>query len=107
MIYEYSRIFIAKNDRSGRRTSQCSQKIDIKTLQVATERRQDLLFQLEIERASHDVQPTSVLQELSSELQAIDERLMAILGTLSNAAYEAGISRRVTTYSNTGEIKRQ
>ena len=32
---------------------------------------------------------------------------MAILGTLSNAAYEAGISRRVTTYSSTGEIKRQ
>ena len=84
-----------------------AKKIDIKTLQDATERRQDLLFQLEIERESQEIHPTPILQELSSELQAIDERLMAILGTLSNAAYEAGISRRVTTYSNTGEIKRQ
>jgi len=84
-----------------------AKKIDIKTLQDATERRQDLLFQLEIERESQDIHPTAILQELSSELQAIDERLMAILGTLSNAAYEAGISRRVTTYSSTGEIKRQ
>ena len=84
-----------------------AKKIDIKTLQDATERRQDLLFQLEIERESQEIYPTPILQELSSELQAIDERLMAILGTLSNAAYEAGISRRVTTYSNTGEIKRQ
>jgi hypothetical protein len=84
-----------------------AKKIDIKTLQEATERRQDLLFQLEIEKASLDLSPTPILQELSSELQAIDERLMALLGTLSNAAYEAGISRRVTTYSNTGEIKRQ
>ena len=84
-----------------------AKKIDIKALQDATERRQDLLFQLEIERESQDIDPTPILQELSSELQAIDERLMAILGTLSNAAYEAGISRRVTTYSNTGEIKRQ
>jgi phosphoribosyl-ATP pyrophosphohydrolase len=84
-----------------------AKKIDIKALQDATERRQDLLFQLEIERESQDIQATPILQELSSELQAIDERLMAVLGTLSNAAYEAGISRRVTTYSNTGEIKRQ
>ena len=84
-----------------------AKKIDIKTLQDATERRQDLLFQLEIERESQEIDPTPILQELSSELQAIDERLMAVLGTLSNAAYEAGISRRVTTYSNTGEIKRQ
>ena len=86
---------------------QAAKKIDIKELQIATERRQDLLFQLEIEKENHEVVSTPVLQELSSELQAIDERLMAILGTLSNAAYEAGISRRVTTYSNSGIIKRQ
>ena len=86
---------------------QAAKKIDIQALQVATERRQDLLFQLEIEKSSQDVEVTIILQELSSELQAIDERLMAILGTLSNAAYEAGISRRVTTYSSTGKIKRQ
>ena len=84
-----------------------AKKIDIQSLQSATERRQDLLFQLEIEKENHDIDVSSVMQELSSELQAIDERLMAILGTLSNAAYEAGISRRVTTYSNVGKIKRQ
>ena len=86
---------------------QAAKKIDIEVLQRATERRQDLLFQLEIEKSNQDIEATPILQELSSELQAIDERLMAILGTLSNAAYEAGISRRVTTYSSTGKIKRQ
>ena len=86
---------------------QAAKKIDIQALQLATERRQDLLFQLEIEKSNQEINITNVLQELSSELQSIDERLMAILGTLSNAAYEAGISRRVTTYSNTGKIKRQ
>ena len=84
-----------------------AKKIEIKALQSATERRQDLLFQLEIEKENIEFKPTPILQELSSELQAIDERLMSILGTLSNAAYEAGISRRVTTYSNSGIIKRQ
>ena len=84
-----------------------AKKIDIQSLQLATERRQDLLFQLEIEKENQELEVSSVMQELSSELQAIDERLMALLGTLSNAAYEAGISRRVTTYSNAGEIKRQ
>ncbi|MBM75746.1 MAG: hypothetical protein CMK59_10125 [Proteobacteria bacterium] len=75
-------------------------------LQIATEHRQDLLFQLEIERKNGEIQVTDTLLELSSQLRAADDRLMALLKTVSDAALQAGIGKKTTVYNARGKLHR-
>ena len=75
-------------------------------LQIATEHRQDLLFQLEIERKNGAIAVTDTLLELSSQLRAADDRLMALLKTVSDAALKAGIGKKTTIYNSRGKLHR-
>ena len=79
-----------------------AKKMDIENLQVATERRQDLLFQLEMEVGL--VQETERVQKLQLEIQNLDERLMAVLEIVNNACRLANPSKSATVYDAKGSI---
>ena len=85
---------------------EAAKKLNPQHLQIATEHRQDLLFQLEIERKNGEIDVTDTLLELSSQLRAADDRLMALLKTVSDAAFQAGIGKKTTVYNARGKIHR-
>ena len=79
-----------------------AKKMDVDELQVATERRQDLLFQLEMEIGM--VEKTERIEELQTEIQHLDERLMAVLEIVNQACRLANPSKSATVYDAKGSI---
>jgi len=79
-----------------------AKKMDAEKLKEATHRRQDLLFQLDLE-APH-TKPTAYLKELQTEIAKVDERLMAVLELVNNACQIANPSKTPETYTAKGTI---
>ena len=80
----------------------CAKSMDADGLQEATHRRQDLLFQLDLE-VPH-VQKTEYLEELQKEIATMDERLMAVLEVVNDACRIANPSKSADTYTSKGTI---
>ncbi len=79
-----------------------AKKMDADALSDATNRRQDLLFQLDLE-IPH-TQPTPYLEELQQHLKQIDERLMLVLEMVNDACRVANPSKSPETYTAKGTI---
>ena len=79
-----------------------AKKMDSDRLQLATERRQDLLFQLEVECGF--VNPTDSIIELQSAIQILDDRLMAVLEVVNDACRTVNPSKSAETYTAKGSI---
>jgi len=79
-----------------------AKKMDADRLSEATNRRQDLLFQLDLE-VPHTIK-TEYLVELQIELAQVDERLMAVLEVVNDACRIANPSKSPDTYTAKGRI---
>ena len=80
----------------------CAKKMDVDGLQEATYRRQDLLFQLDLE-VPH-TQKTDYLDKIQKEIATMDERLMAVLEVVNDACRIANPSKSPDTYTSKGTI---
>jgi len=79
-----------------------AKKLDAERLQVATEKRQDLLFELELEQGR--VQRTEEIIFLLQQVEELDKRLMDVLEIVSDACKSVNPSKSPTTYDNTGKL---
>jgi hypothetical protein len=79
-----------------------AKKMDADRLQAATERRQDLLFQLEVECGF--VTPTDSIVALQDAVQTLDDRLMAVLEVVNDACRSVNPSKTAKTYTAKGSI---
>lgn len=79
-----------------------AKKMDAEGLKEATGRRQDLLFQLELEVVH--AERTEYLVELQQEVTKIDDRLMAVLEVVNEACRIANPSKTPETYTAKGTI---
>ena len=79
-----------------------AKKMDADKLKEATNRRQDLLFQLELEIIN--AQKTDYLIELQRKITQVDERLMAVLEVINEACRIANPSKTPETYTSKGTI---
>ena len=79
-----------------------AKKMDAEGLKEATSRRQDLLFQLELEVVH--AEKTEYLLELQQEVTKIDDRLMAVLEVVNEACRIANPSKTPETYTAKGTI---
>lgn len=79
-----------------------AKKMDAQKLKEATDRRQDLLFQLELEIIN--AQRTDYLVELQQKISKIDDRLMAVLEVVNEACRIANPSKTPETYTSKGTI---
>ena len=61
---------------------EAAKKLDTTRLSEATERRQDLLFELEVERNNRYLEPTEELLDLKEQIDIADQRLLSILETV-------------------------
>jgi len=59
-----------------------AKKLETTRLSEATERRQDLLFELEVERNNRYFEPTDELLDLKEQIDIADQRLLSILETV-------------------------
>ena len=79
-----------------------AKKMDADKLKEATNRRQDLLFQLELEVVH--TERTDYLVELQEEISKMDDRLMAVLEVVNEACKIANPSKSPETYTSKGTI---
>ena len=79
-----------------------AKKMDAERLKDATNRRQDLLFQLELEILH--AKKTDYLMELQQEITKVDDRLMAVLEVVNEACRIANPSKTPETYTSKGTI---
>lgn len=79
-----------------------AKKMDADKLKDATNRRQDLLFQLELEVVH--TERTDYLVELQQEIEKMDDRLMAVLEVVNDACKIANPSKSPETYTSKGTI---
>ena len=80
----------------------CAKEMDVDGLQESTHRRQDLLFQLDLE-VPH-TQKTDYLEELQQAIAAMDERLMVVLEVVNDACRITNPSKSPDTYTSKGTI---
>jgi hypothetical protein len=80
-----------------------AKKMDAYALENATSRRQDLVFELELERGH--IVPSEEITELQEKLENIDKRLMDVLQIVSDACQVLNPPKAPTTYTEKGRIK--
>ena len=80
-----------------------AKKMDAYALQEATAKRQDLLFELELEKG-HVVKSEEILA-LQEKLENIDNRLMDVLRIVSDTCQVLNPPKAPTTYTHKGTIK--
>jgi hypothetical protein len=80
--------------------------LDVEALREATNRRQDLNFELElIEAEELDIRGDTLIEGLLLDLQQIDRRITAVVGA-ANAVFSTLIPREPPpTYSATGRLR--
>ena len=83
-----------------------AKKLDVELLAEATERRQDLLFELEVERANRIIEVSDDALDLKDQIDLADERLLAILETVVNITKAASGDLDKQTYSKKGNIEK-
>jgi hypothetical protein len=79
-----------------------AKKMDAERLTEATNRRQDLLFQIDLEVPHTRI--TDYLVELQEEIAKLDDRLMAVLEVVNEACRTANPSKTPETYTSKGTI---
>ena len=80
-----------------------AKKMDAFALQEATAKRQDLLFELELEKGQ--VVPSEEITALQEKLENIDKRLMDVLQIVSDTCKVLNPPKAPTTYTQKGRIK--
>ena len=80
-----------------------AKKLDIVALSRATERRQDLLFEIEVEQGGRMLESDEELFELKKHIDIADERLLNILETVVHITKE--VEGFDAFYSKKGNLK--
>lgn len=80
-----------------------ARKMDAIALQEATAKRQDLLFELELEKGH--VVASDEIHALQEKLENIDKRLMDVLQIVSDTCKVLNPPKAPTTYTPKGRIK--
>ncbi len=83
---------------------EAAKSLDVALLADATERRQDLLFELEVERSNRIIDVSDEALDLKDQIDLADERLLAILETVVNITKAANGELDPQTYSKKGNI---
>ena len=83
---------------------QAAKKFDVIALGDATARRQDLLFELEIE--FDKIQKNPDLQERIRELEELDRRLKEVLSTVSHVCEQVRPRKAPSIYGSNGRLRR-
>ena len=81
-----------------------AKKLDVELLSEATERRQDLLFELEVERANRVIEVSDEALDLKEQIDLADERLIAILETVVNITKKVSGDFNNNVYSKKGDF---
>ena len=84
---------------------QAAKKLDIENLTLATQRRQDLIFELEVE---HDGQPMDLddeILDLRDQIELADQRLLLILETVVQITKKTQESGSGLVYDKNGTIQ--
>ena len=81
-----------------------AKQLDAEKLEELTAQRQDLFFELELEKANNNISPSPKLIELKTELDEIDERLMAILSTVVQATNGVKTKSNSSIYGSNGRM---
>ena len=85
---------------------QAAKALDVALLSEATERRQDLLFELEVERSNRVIDVSDEALDLKDQIDLADERLLAILETVVNITKAANGELDPQTYSKKGNVEK-
>lgn len=80
-----------------------ARKMDADALTEATNRRQDLLFELELEKGH--IEPSEEIKTLQERLENIDKRLMDVLQIVSDTCQVLNPPKAPTVYTQKGKIK--
>jgi hypothetical protein len=80
--------------------------LDVSALAEATARRQDLLFELELEYNSHNIDVTPEFREVRRKLELVDGRLMELLTTVAEATRVSSPTTSPFVYGSNGRIRR-
>jgi len=80
-----------------------ARKMDNDALTIATAQRQDLLFELELEKG-HVIESAEVII-LREKLEMVDKRLMDVLKVISNVCQVVSPPNMPTVYGSNGRIK--
>jgi hypothetical protein len=83
----------------------CARSLDVLGLGEATARRQSLLFELELEYNSKNIEITPEFRELRRKLEVVDSRLMEILMTVSEACSVGVPTNSPFVYGSNGRIR--
>ena len=83
---------------------EAAKKLDTEKLSLATERRQDLLFELEVERNDRYFEPTAELVALKEDIDIADQRLMSILETVVDIT--KSVAGKESFYSKKGNLQK-
>jgi hypothetical protein len=83
---------------------EAAKKLNTDALSVATERRQDLLFELEVERNERYFESTEELVALKEEIDVADQRLMSILETVVDIT--KSMEAKESFYSKKGNLEK-
>ncbi len=80
-----------------------ARKMDAEALAEATSQRQDLIFELELERG-HGV-PSEEIDKLQEKLEKVDKRLMDVLKIVSDVCEVVNPPKSPEIYGSNGQIK--
>jgi len=83
---------------------EAAKKLDTEALSLATERRQDLLFELEVERNERYFEATDELIALKEDIDIADQRLMSILETVVEIT--KSMEGKESFYSKKGNLQK-
>lgn len=84
---------------------QAAKRLDVLALGDATARRQDLLFELEVE--FDQIQHNTSLQEQVRELEELDRRLKEVLATVSHVCEQVRPRKAPSIYGSNGRLRRK
>ena len=82
-----------------------AKKLDTERLSQATERRQDVLFELEVERNNRYFSADEEMIALKEEIDIADQRLMSILETVVQVA--RSVEGNEAFYSKKGDLHKR
>ena len=81
-----------------------AKKLDTAALARATERRQDLLFEIEVEQGGKIIDPDEELIDIKQQIDIADERLLNLLETVVQITKE--VEGLEGFYSKKGDLER-
>jgi hypothetical protein len=95
---------ITESVRAAKVQLEAARCMDRAALTAATERRQDLLFELDFVDTAQ-INMTDLLKAELGELQILDRRLAKLLGTATKVFARLSPEREAKTYARNGKIR--